>query len=305
LDKLRATANNPNESLYVNNKNTYQMLRYGVKVKAEAGENFETVHLVDWKNPNNNHFGVAEEVTVTGTKIKRPDEVLYLNGIAVGILEMKNGRKDIGEGIRQCITNKSTEFIESFFGTIQFVFAGNDSEGLRYGTIKTPEKYFLQWKEDLDDSSTYVMDKYLSRMCCKSRLLEIMYDFVLYDAGVKKLPRVHQYFGIKAAQEHINRREGGIIWHTQGSGKSIVMVLLARWILENKPAARVVIITDRDELDKQILRVFKDAGEEIHRTRSGKDLMLKLSQPKPRLLCSLVHKFGKKDAENFDAYIEE
>jgi type I restriction enzyme R subunit len=305
LDKLRTTANNPNESLYVNNKNTYQLLRYGVKVKAEAGDNYETVHLIDWKNRDNNHFGVAEEVTVTGNKIKRPDVVLYLNGIAVGVLELKNGRKDIGEGIRQCITNQTKEFIEPFFGTVQFVFAGNDTEGLRYGTINTTEKYYLQWKEDLDDTSMYMMDKYLAKMCCKSRLLEIIYDFVLYDAGQKKLPRVHQYFGIKAAQEHINRREGGIIWHTQGSGKSIVMVLLAKWILENKPEARVAIITDRDELDKQILRVFKDAGEEIHRTTSGKDLMLRLSQPKPRLLCSLVHKFGKKDAENFDAYMEE
>ena len=89
-------------------------------------------------------------------------------------------------------------------------------------------------------------------MCRKERLIELMHDFVLFDGGVKKLPRVHQYFGVKAAQEHVNAYEGGIIWHTQGSGKSIVMVLLAKWILENKPNARVVIVTDRDELDKQI-----------------------------------------------------
>ena len=100
-----------------------------------------------------------------------------------------------------------------------------------------------------------------------------MHDFVLFDGGVKKLPRVHQYFGIKAAQEHVNAYKGGIIWHTQGSGKSIVMVLLAKWILENKPNARVVIVTDRDELDKQIERVFTEAGEPINRTSSGRDLM--------------------------------
>ena len=138
-------------------------------------------------------------------------------------------------------------------------------------------------------------------MCRKDRLIELMHDFVLFDGGMKKLPRVHQYFGIKAAQEHVRERKGGIIWHTQGSGKSIVMVLLAKWILENNPNARVAIITDRDELDKQIERVFTEAGEAINRTSSGRDLMSQLGQAKPRLLCSLVHKFGRKDVDDFDA----
>src|SRR5947209_1233069 len=122
------------------------------------------------------------------------------------------------------------------------------------------------------------------KMCNKHRLIELMHDFVLFDGGVKKLPRVHQYFGIKAAQQHVRERKGGIIWHTQGSGKSIVMVLLAKWILENNPNARVAIITDRDELDKQIERVFSDVGETIYRTRSGRDLMNHLAHAKPRLL---------------------
>ena len=142
-------------------------------------------------------------------------------------------------------------------------------------------------------------------MCRKDRLIELMHDFVLFDGGMKKLPRVHQYFGVKAAQEHVRKRKGGIIWHTQGSGKSIVMVLLAKWILENNPNARVAIITDRDELDKQIERVFSDAGEEIKRSSSGRDLLSQLGQAKPRLLCSLVHKFGRKDVDDFDAFIKE
>lgn len=116
---------------------------------------------------------------------------------------------------------------------------------------------------------------------------------------------MHQYFGIKEAQKYIKRYEGGIIWHTQGSGKSIVMVLLAKWILENNPNAWVAILTDRDELDKQIANVFKDAGEEIKRTYSGKDLMFQLSQPTPRLLCSLIHKFGQRETENFNQFIKE
>ncbi len=103
----------------------------------------------------------------------------------------------------------------------------------------------------------------------------------------------------------MNAYQGGIIWHTQGSGKSIVMVLLAKWILENKPNARVAIVTDRDELDKQIERVFTEAGETIYRTSSGQDLMSHLAQAKPRLLCSLVHKFGRRDVDDFDAFIKD
>ena len=132
-----------------------------------------------------------------------------------------------------------------------------------------------------------------------------MHDFVLFDGGVKKLPRVHQYFSVKAAQAHVHRREGGIIWHTQGSGKSIVMVLLARWILETNPNARVVIVTDRDELDKQIAGVFHEVGEAITRTSSGRDLMTRLGQATPRLLCTLVHKFGRKGVSNFEQFIKE
>jgi type I restriction enzyme, R subunit len=142
-------------------------------------------------------------------------------------------------------------------------------------------------------------------MCRKDRLIELLHDFVLFDGGVKKLPRAHQYFGVKAAQAHAREKKGGIIWHTQGSGKSIVMVLLARWILENNPNARVAIITDRDELDKQIERVFTEAGEPIKRTSSGRNLMNQLGQATPRLLCSLVHKFGRKDVPDFDAFIKE
>lgn len=305
LYQLRLAANDTKQNLYGRNKAVYSLLRYGVDVKVEAGKPTEKVHLIDWQNPEKNDFVIAEEVTLKGGLERRPDIVLYVNGIAVGILELKNSRVSIGDGIRQNLSNQKPEFNEWFFSTIQFVFAGNDSEGLKYGSIKTEEKFFLNWKEDEADNAGYKLDKYLKKMCAKERLIELMHDFVLFDGGVKKLPRVHQYFGIKAAQEHVRQRQGGIIWHTQGSGKSIVMVLLAKWILENNPNARVAIITDRDELDKQIERVFTDADEPIKRTSSGRDLMGQLAQPTPRLLCSLVHKFGRQGADDFDAFIEE
>ena len=302
---LRAEANNPNRSLYDNNKAVYSLLRYGVDVKVDASSVSDTVKFIDWSHPENNDFSIAEEVTLRGNLERRPDLVLYVNGIAVGVIELKNSRTSIGDGIRQLLSNQRKDFNEWFFSTVQIVFAGNDSEGLRYGTIGTEEKFFLGWKEDEADNKLFKLDKYLLKMCSKQRLLELIHDFVLFDGGIKKLPRVHQYFGIKAAQSNVNSYKSGIIWHTQGSGKSIVMVLLAKWILENKPNARILILTDRDELDKQIEGVFKGSGEDIHRTNSGQDLMNQLGQAKPRLLCSLVHKFGKQGVENFDAFIEE
>ena len=303
--RLRTEADNNSRSLYANNQAVYNLLRYGVPVKEEAGKVTETVHIVEWDDPALNDFAIAEEVTLRGGLERRPDLVLYLNGVAIGLIELKNSRVSIGDGIRQCLSNQLPEFNQGFFSTVQFVFAGNDTEGLQYGTIGTPEKFFLKWKEDEQDDTRFKLDKYLLRMCRKDRILELMHDFVLFDGGVKKLPRVHQYFGIKAAQDYVRERKGGIIWHTQGSGKSIVMVLLAKWILENNPHARVVVITDRDELDKQIERVFRDAGEQVKRTSSGRDLMTQLGQATPRLLCSLVHKFGRKDVDDFDAFIGE
>lgn len=305
LYKLRTEADNPNRSLYDNNKAVYGLLRYGVPVKTEAGQFTETVRLINWEQPEKNDFAIAEEVTLRGNYARRPDLVLYINGIAVGVIELKNSRVSLGDGIRQNISNQSQEFNAWFFSTVQYIFAGNDSEGLQYGTVRTEEKYFLKWKEDEADDSRFKLDKYLLKMCAKDRLIELMHDFVLFDGGIKKVPRAHQYFSIKAAQAHVNAYRGGIIWHSQGSGKSIVMVLLAKWILENKPNARVVIVTDRDELDKQIEGVFTEAGEPITRTTSGRDLMTQLGQARPRLLCSLVHKFGQKGVDDFEQFIRE
>jgi len=305
LDRLRTEADNPNRNLYQNNKAVYSLLRYGIQVQAAVGENTETIKPINWDDPAQNDFAIAEEVTLKGNHERRPDLVLYVNGIAVAVIELKNSRASIGDGIRQNISNQQPEFNAWFFSTVQLIFAGNDSEGLQYGTIKTEEKYFLKWKENETDNSRYKLDKYLLKMCDKSRLIELMHDFVLFDGGWKKLPRVHQYFGIKAAQAYVRRREGGIIWHTQGSGKSIVMVLLAKWILENNADARVVIVTDRDELDKQIEGVFMAADHPMIRACSGRDLISKLGQATPRLLCSLVHKFGKKGVEDFEQFIKE
>lgn len=296
LDQLgKAAAVGAGHDLYEANRDVYQLLRYGVKVKPGVGEQTETVWLIDWANPEANHFAVAEEVTVLGQHTKRPDVVLYVNGLALGVLELKRSKVSVTEGIRQSIGNQKPEFIRPFFSTVQFLFAGNDVEGLRYGLIDTPEKYWLEWKEPSDVAEP--LDRALLQMCSKGRFLELIHDFIVFDAGVKKGPRHNQYFGIKAAQDRIAKREGGIIWHTQGSGKSLTMVWLAKWIREHQGDARVLLITDRTELDDQIEKVFNGVNEQIYRTKSGADLLDTLNKTQEWLICSLVHKFRGSDDE--------
>ena len=308
LDK--ASALGGSKTLYEANREVYSLLRYGVKVRPDVGEPNVTVWLMDWENPGNNDFAIAEEVTVSATNSKRPDIVLYVNGIALGILELKRSTVSVTEGIRQNLDNQKKEFIRPFFATVQLVMAGNDTEGLRYGVIETPEKYWLHWKEANTNPAAgdNPLLRELSQLCSKERLLEIIHDFVVFDAGVKKICRHNQYFGARAAQVRVKSREGGIIWHTQGSGKSLTMVWLAKWIRENVTDARVLLITDRTELDEQIEAVFKGVSEDIYRTKSGADLVQVLNRPDEWLIGSLIHKFGTTDdisESEIEAYVEE
>jgi len=288
------------------------------QVQVAAGKDHETVHLIDWEQPEANDFALAEEVTLRGGHARRPDLVLYINGIAVVVIELKRGSVEIADGVRQLITNQEPIFNAGFFSTVQLVIAGNDSQGLRYGTTGTPETYFVEWRDRAEDlpardiadagqvgyTSDLVvgalLDRPLTQLCGKARLLDLIRNCVIFDAGQKKVPRPHQYIGVKKAQERIRRREGGVIWHTQGSGKSILMVLLAKWLLEYDPNGRVLIVTDRDELDKQILGVMENAGvisadAPSPRITSRAEFVEKLGATTPRLLCALVHKFDAAD----------
>lgn len=303
IDKLKSDASlGGGRDLYEANRDVYDLLRYGVKVKPGAGEQYETIWLIDWADPGANDFAVAEEVTVLGQHTKRPDVVLYVNGIALATLELKRSWVAVSEGIRQTIGNQKREFIRPFFTTVQLVMAGNDVEGLRYAVIDTPEKYWMAWREDSEIENP--LDRALTQLCSKGRLLERIHDFMLFDSGVKKTCRHNQYFGVKAAQERIAKREGGIIWHTQGSGKSLTMVWLAKWIRENQPDPRVLLITDRTELDDQIERVFNGVNETIYRTGSGIDLIDTLNKSTEWLICSLIHKFRGSDSEADQAEAE-
>ena len=311
LSRLERTAAvGGNRTLSEANREVYGLLRYGVRVQPATGEQHITVCLIDWKNPRNNDFGIAEEVTLEGEHTKRPDLVLYINGIAIGVLELKRSTVSVSEGIRQNLTNQKEEFIGWFFSTVQLIMAGNETQGLRYGVIKTPEKYWLRWKETEAHSTAgdNLLHREISQICNKKRILEILHDFIVFDSGTKKICRHNQFFGVKAAQARVKSREGGIIWHTQGSGKSLIMVWLAKWILENSAKARVLIITDRIELDEQIEQVFNGVNEDIKRTKNGPHLLQVLSNSTDRLACSLVHKFGRSGEitdSDVDKYVTE
>lgn len=308
LQKLLIAADSTGISLYQANLRTYQLLRYGVPVQIATGQTHETVHLIDWDTPDNNDFGLAEEVTLRGGYERRPDLVVYINGIAVAVIELKRSSVEVADGVRQLITNQEEIFNKGFFSTVQLVLAGSDSQGLRYGTTGTPEKFFVEWKDRNNKGTTTseplsegaLLDKPLAQMFDKVRLLDLIRNFIIFDGGQKKVPRVHQYHGVKAAQERVRQQEGGVIWHTQGSGKSILMVLIAKWLLEFDPHARVLVITDRDELDKQIVGVMRNAGvigEDVASPRitSRAELVEKLGAAAPRLMCALIHKFDTTD----------
>jgi len=301
LQKLETAADATGISLYQANLRTYQLLRYGVPVQTAAGQAHETVHLIDWANPNANDFALAEEVTIKGGYQRRPDIVLYLNGLAIAVIELKRSSVELADGVRQLITNQEAIFNKGFFSTVQLVLAGSDSQGLRYGTTGTPEQFFVEWKDEApaeaQASPGMLLDRPLAQLCNKGRLLDLIRHFIIFDAGQKKVPRPHQFFGVKAAQERMDRREGGLIWHTQGSGKSILMVLIAKWLLEHDPDARILVITDRDELDKQIEGVMRNAGvigsdAASPRITSRAEFVQKLEAATPRLLCALLHKFS-------------
>ncbi|MBD1877147.1 type I restriction endonuclease subunit R [Nodosilinea sp. FACHB-131] len=300
LQKLETAADATGITPYQANLRTYQLLHYGIPVQISVSQAHETVHLVDWDHPEANDFALAQEVTLKGSHERRPDIVLYLNGIAIGVIELKRSSVGIGDGVRQLITNQEEIFNKGFFSTVQLVFAGNDSQGLYYGTTGTPEKFFVKWKgeriSNTPPTTGSLLDQPLAEMCEKSRLLDLIRNFIIFDGGQKKVPRPHQFAGVKAAQKRISQREGGVIWHTQGSGKSILMVLIAKWLLEHDPEGRILIITDRDELDKQIEGVMKNAGiispdSPSPRITSRADFVQKLTAPIPRVLCALIHKF--------------
>ncbi len=341
--KLQQEASDLSHGVYYANKTVYSRLKYGIPVSESPEKSPVTVELIDEANPLNNDFAIAEEVTVVGQQEKRSDLVIYLNGLAVAVIELKRSSISAAEGIRQNLTNQKDGFIQSFFTTVQFCMAGNESEGLRYGTLQTAEKFYMEWKDDgfkahenerdpadvrISEKCNGIEEKLLKQiyaMFDKERFVDFIMNFVVFDRGKKKVCRYNQYFGVKRAEmrlknlipelnnpnRDLQKPMGGIMWHTQGSGKTLTMIWLAKWILSHWEVRnpRVLIVTDREELDEQIEKTFTGMEHNIVRTRSGEDLFNRLNTYDNSLICSLIHKFGhrggKATENDYDKYIRD
>lgn len=282
-------------SLIQCNTDLYDTLIMGIKSQPSPEENHEDVMFFDFDHPQNNHFAIAEEVSFIDPllgKNKRPDIVVYVNGIALAVIELKRSLVNYEEGIKQHLSNER-DFIPSFFTTTQFTIASNDNVEFRYGTIGTPLPFWCKWKRDTNKVGDTITEKEAYRLFFdKENFMFFFHYGVLNDGGIKKVLRPHQIYAIKAAAKRMPQKESGVIWHSQGSGKSLTMVALASYIQKNFSNPRVVVITDRKELDLQLAGTFVKGGNKLHHAESCSDLLDTLNKGDEWLICSLIHKFG-------------
>lgn len=282
-------------SLIQCNTDLYDTLIMGIKSQPSPEENHEDVMFFDFDHPQNNHFAIAEEVSYIDPllgKNKRPDIVVYVNGIALAVIELKRSLVNYEEGIKQHLSNER-DFIPSFFTTTQFTIASNDDVEFRYGTIGTPLAFWCKWKRDTNKVGDTITEKEAYRLFFNKENFMFFFHYgVLNDGGIKKVLRPHQIYAIKAAAKRMPQKESGVIWHSQGSGKSLTMVALASYIQKNFSNPRVVVITDRKELDLQLAGTFVKVGNKLHHAESCSDLLDTLNKGDEWLICSLIHKFG-------------
>ena len=302
-----------NEGLMTANQKISDQLLLGNSYSEELTDGVKksfSLHYIDYKKPENNLFHVTEEFVVDRvtqqeqTKTRRPDLVLFINGIPFGVIELKSASRATEEGISQMLRNQSTNEIPNLFKYVQITLAGNNHSP-QYGTTGTPKKFYAVWKESDIDLSEVVkkrvaspLDKTIYALFEKKRAAELLHSFIIFDGKIKKIARYQQYFAIKKIMKRIKkldnkgRRQGGLIWHTQGSGKSLTMVMLAKVIKRNIIGSKVIVVTDRKDLDKQIHNTFNSAEVKAKRAKSGRDLV-GLLQSGTTVITTLIHKFEK------------
>lgn len=315
-----------------------------IKVTHEGKTTSQNFRYIDFKNPENNSYQVTVEYVATGKDTIRPDVVCFVNGIPFAVVENKKSGVSVEEAVNQMIRNQGVEKCPRFFAFPQLLVATNSKE-FRYGTTNTPEKFFVNWKEkemsddeteskvqgliskkiedgvyknlckDLNGATlghtqvlkrlTTEQDKGVVAMFEPARLLDLTKNYIIYDAGIKKVMRYQQYFAIHKMLERVEtvvdgkfgeRREGGLVWHTQGSGKSLTMVMFVKALIEdpNITNPRVIIVTDRKDLDKQIAKTFKDCGlkKGVIQAKSGQHLLDLVKGKELNVVTTLVHKFA-------------
>ena len=276
---------------------------------------------IDWEHPENNLFHVTEEFAVESQdKLHnaRPDIVLFINGIPFAVIECKAPHISVDQAVEQMIRNQQADYIPQLFKYVQIVMATNKN-AVKYATAGTPKKFWSVWKEQdtafLDsrlaqlvaDRAPMEQDRNMISLFSRERLMELTRYFVLFDANVKKICRYQQYFAIReiiktiAQQDSKGNRQSGVIWHTQGSGKSLTMVMLAKYILMELAVCnpRVVIVTDRKELDGQIAATFAHTRLNPARATSGRHLVELVTNGKADVITTIINKFNT--AERLDA----
>ena len=299
-----------NEKIYdeiILKKSLEEFLEDGTK------KNF-SLQYIDWENPKNNVFHFTQEFVVekqdqsTKEKTKRPDIVLFVNGIPFCVIELKASSVSLKQGISQMIGNQKKENIPHLFKYVQLLLAGNTRE-VRYATTGTPAKFWAVWKEEekLDVESLVTgrlateLDRTIISLLNLDRILEIIREYTLFDNNIKKVARYQQYFGIKKTLERIQtfdntgKRNGGLIWHTQGSGKSLTMVMLARALRRRITNAKIIVVTDRKELDSQIKKTFTQSGfsNDIIQAATGNHLNSQLLNKESKIITTILNKFDK------------
>lgn len=289
-----------------------------------------TIQYIDWNNIENNVFHVVEEFEVErmdGRGTVRPDIVLFVNGIPFAVIECKKASISMNQGISQMIRNQGKDYAPHLFKFIQIVMSTNKNE-TKYATCNTPKKFWSVWKEEKEEwlqnwldktvegRLPTIQDKNIISLFHHERLLELTQFFTLFDKDVKKVARYQQYFAIKEIIKTIEERDengnrqSGVIWHTQGSGKSLTMVMLAKYILSELRGynPKVIVVTDRVELDKQIHKTFSHTRLKASRATSGSHLVDLINDNHSDIVTTLVHKFDtasskQKPIESRDIFV--
>ncbi|WP_408955808.1 type I restriction endonuclease subunit R [Natroniella sp. ANB-PHB2] len=302
------------DGLVKTNEKIYDHLMVGKSYEEhlpDGNKSSFSINYIDWENPENNVYHVVDEFSVEradGRGNKRPDIVLFVNGIPFVVIECKRSSISVKEGIEQTIDYQSKEKIPHLYKYIQIVMATNKNE-TKYGTCATQKKFWSLWREEYEDwlqdkinqhitgrMPTH-QDKRIISLFSPKRLVELTKYFVVFDKNEKKIARYQQYFAVKETIKSITtfdkkgNRQGGVIWHTQGSGKSLTMVMLSKYILENISESRVVVVTDRINLDKQIRKTFKHTRLKPNRATSGQNLIDLIEDNHADIITTVVNKF--------------
>lgn len=287
-----------------------------------------SINYIDFKNIENNVFHITEEFEVNRNaidekiKTRRPDLVVFINGIPIAVIELKNAVVNVEEAITQMIRNQEQNEIPNLFKFTQLLICANDDK-VKYGTLGTTSKFYAVWKDkeqyDYNKSKDALIKNEESRIqkeikeiikdrvindiditlysfFQKERFLDILEYFIIFDNGIKKVARYNQYFAIKKIMERIEqtndegKREGGVVWHTQGSGKSLIMSMLTKIISRKIKGSKIVVVTDRIELDKQIEKTFNDTGISVKRAKTGTGL-INLIKEGATIITTIINKF--------------